>query len=285
MPDDQNRPLLEQFAVPIFCSLLGGPFASAGAKEMINGSITQGAVGLFIGIGIGIGGLTFYKWKDHLNRANFRWIVRTAERGWPLALGFAFLYVIGFFQAPAQHPGSSQPPTASANEIADAVVQKLAKTNPSIPPTTPAAVPPYVNPIHTAETKWNMSSGIRSGIIHRNLPADCQITITRLPVTYAEDLAADLKSILDVIGWKYEERLATTTVDKEIAIRILEGNGLPQACATALASRLQNDGRTRTNGSYNTAVRGLTEPEAPDFLKHCTSACIEVTIGNEDTLR
>jgi hypothetical protein len=142
-----------------------------------------------------------------------------------------------------------------------------------------------VNPIHSAASKWGISSGIRSSIILGNLPADCRVTITRLPVTYAEDLAADLKSALDVIGWKYDEHLATTTVDKEIVVRVLDGNAQSTECAVALASRLQNDGHTRTNGSYNTTTWHLVVSEAPDFLKHCTSACIEVTIGNEDTSR
>jgi hypothetical protein len=274
-----------ELVVLAFCSLLASPFCSAGAKLMLDGEYMRGIVGFAIGVPIGVVGITFHWWKDRISGQSYGWLLRTADRGWPLALGFAFLYVTGFFQSPASHPDSSSRPALSANEIADIVVQRLPKATVANNPAPPVAVPPYVNPIHTATSKWGLSSGLRSAIIHSNLPADCRITITRLPVTYAEDLAADLKSALDVVGWKYDEHLATTTVDKEVSIRALDGQGPTRECAMALTSRLQNDGRTRTGGSYNNGIRWLIESEAPDFLKHCASACIEVTIGNEDTSR
>jgi hypothetical protein len=249
---------------------------------MLDGEYLRGIIGFAIGAPIGIIGITFHWWKDRIGGRKYGWLIRTADRGWPLALGVAFLYVTGFFQAPLQH--SVSPSTLSANEIADAVAQRFPKI--STPAPTAVQIPPYVNPIHTAAAKWGISSGIRASIIRGGLPPNCHVIITRLPVTYSEDLAADLKSALDVIGWKYDEHLATTTVNKEISIYGLDGSTVPaHDCATILSGRLQNDGRTRTGGSYNVGTGWLLGSEASESLKQCAAPCIEVTIGNEDTSR
>ena len=147
----------------------------------------------------------------------------------------------------------------------------------------PAAIPPpYVNPVHDDAVKWKIAAGIRTSISRNSLSANCHITIVRLPVTYPEDYAADFKEILDVIGWKYDERFATSTIEKGISLRVLNSSPQSKDCATAMGARVQNDGHSRLGGSVQARVQHLTPDEAPDYLKNCPAGCFEVDFGNDD---
>jgi hypothetical protein len=269
--------------VKAVCLLLASAFAGTGAKVMFDGDYVRGGIGIAVGVFFALAGLTFGWWKDRFSQHSHQLFLQIADRGLPLVLGLVLLFVMGVLLPRHQSPASAgNIPTA--DEIANAVAQKLPKAA-AIPPAPARPTEPYVNPIHSAASKWSFVAGIRAGIMRGSWPADCRIMITRLPVTYSEDLAEDFKQALDVLAWKYEERLATTTVDKEISIRALNGPGPSRECAQTLMSRLHSDAKTRSGSTYQVGLRWLQDKEAPDFLKQCSAACVEVTIGNEDTER
>jgi hypothetical protein len=263
------------------CLLLASAFAGTGAKVMFDGDYVRGGIGVAVGLFFAIAGLTFSRWKDRVSQQSYRLFLQIADRGLPLVLGLFLLYVMGvLLPRPQPAVGGTNVPTA--DEIANAVVQKLPKTPAAMPSPPSRPSEPYINPIHTAASKWSIALGIRASIIHGNVPADCKITITRLQVPYSEDLAADLKLVLDTIGWKYDETFASTAVEKELSIRALDGPGPIRDCAEAFKNRLQNDGRTKSGGTYNVGFQWLVTKELPEYLKDCKTPCIEVTIGNED---
>jgi hypothetical protein len=158
----------------------------------------------------------------------------------------------------------------------------------------PASLPnanalPFVSPIHEKSQKWDFASGIRSSIIRSGLSADCHVTIVRLQVPFAEDSAADFKEILNVIGWKFDEKFAASTIDRDITVRAIydaqpgaaSKPGPSRACAEALSARLRNVAKRRSGSTINAPERWLSEAEAPEYLKGCLWGCVEVDFGNE----
>src|ERR1700730_3467 len=179
-------------------------------------------------------------------------------------------------------------PAPSADEISDAVVRKLPKGGTIVSAPSGAATiatSPYVNPLHEKTTKWQIVQGLRMEILRNNVNAGCKIIVVRYPEAYSEDYAADFKEILDVIGWKYDERFADRTLEKGLSVRMIGAPGPSMECGTALALRLHNDMRTRSGSSPNIGPMPLLETEAPDYLRNCPTGCVEVDFGNEDTTR
>jgi hypothetical protein len=143
-----------------------------------------------------------------------------------------------------------------------------------------SSAPPYVKPLH------DMAN--RLSILRGSLDADCKITIIRLPELYAEDYAADFKEILDVVGWKYDERLSTAAVKKGISIRALDTPPASKVCAETINQVTGNWERARNGDALalrGTRLQWLAENEAPDYLKDCPSGCVEVDFGNVDAAR
>jgi hypothetical protein len=135
---------------------------------------------------------------------------------------------------------------------------------------------------------WQIVRGLRLSILRGSLDADCKITIIRLPELYAEDYAADFKEILDVVGWKYDERLSTAAVKKGISIRALDTPPASKVCAETINQVTGNWGRARNGDALalrGTRLQWLAENEAPDYLKDCPSGCVEVDFGNVDAAR
>jgi hypothetical protein len=145
----------------------------------------------------------------------------------------------------------------------------------------PPPRPPFVSPLHEPHQKWDFAAGIRSSIQQSGLTPQCQITIVRLQVPFAEDYANDFKEILTVIGWKFDEQFATRSVDKDVSVRAIDKPGPSKDCANAISNRLRNIAKRRSGSTINAPERWLTEAEAPEYLKQCSSACIEVQFGNE----
>jgi len=144
----------------------------------------------------------------------------------------------------------------------------------------------YVNHLHSERAKWQFANHL---VLSYPPVTDCSVTITRLEQKYAEDYAADFKSILELIKWKYTERFADKTIPDGVAFRAISTPGLPyiksQQCANLLNLSYQNSA-LRPNGQSvdsDSHLFNYQESEAPDYLTKCTSACVEVTFGNEDT--
>ncbi len=146
--------------------------------------------------------------------------------------------------------------------------------------TPPAA---FVNPLHEDAVKWRIAEGIRSATIGGALSEHCHATIVSLQDQYAQDYAADFRKILDVINWKYNERFATSPVDRGITVRGVAGEIQSMACAITLANQLRTYGHTRTGSSLGNVLRWISTSDVPDYLKDCPQGlCIEVDFGNDD---
>jgi hypothetical protein len=147
--------------------------------------------------------------------------------------------------------------------------------------------PPYVNALRSDSAKWNIVHGARLMIKNNPKLQSCHALIFRLQEPYAEELATDLKSILDTIGWTYEERFASSTIGKEITVRPIDQqpSRLPMTdgfqCGYALWAKMSDDSIKAKNGKTPGALRQYYLDDAPEFLKQCGQQCFEIEVGNE----
>jgi hypothetical protein len=183
-------------------------------------------------------------------------------------------------------PKATQIAVPSVAEIADAVVSRLPKQQAASPSQKSPPPESFANPLRSKIVKWQIVAGLRSLISTGALNADCKVMIIRLQEPYAEDYADDLKQILNVLGWKYDERFATSTIPKEMTVKADNSPGPSKDCGTALGQRIQNDASSR-NGSSLSPHQWMTDEEAQSYRKRqdCTSGCVEVDFGNEDPTR
>jgi hypothetical protein len=240
----------------------------------------------------------------HWPRINPNWV-------YPGLLAFLLAIIFSPFVEGQRWPSlpiafSSGP---TANEIADAVIQKLPKTvqnppsaeeiNRAIAPLRAELAtitaerntlkdqlaaapkpPPYVNPLHNALTKWAFVSTISHQFTHGGLSPECRVTIVQTPVAYAEDMAADFKEIMDAVRWEYEPRIATAPVDKEITVKAVVNDAKSKDCADIIASAIRGHTRDKNGNAYgDDPHRWVRVEDAPDHLKNCPFGCIEVDFG------
>jgi hypothetical protein len=295
-----------------------GWFAGGLAFESVHAYAEQNSVTAALGYGIGAVVVAIADYKLKVILAGAPRLTRTlnavASTAWIwVAVAMVSLIVIALSPYIEQQRipfAAWLPKIPSATEISDDVISKLPKQAPvsvpsaedvanavarrfpnlaaaqspaSAPPTAQKPDIPYVNPLHEELTKWRIAASIRTQVLRSDLSADCKITVVRLPVTFAEDYAADFKEIINVAGWKYDEHFATGTIDKGISIRAISSDAPSKRCAQALSMGLRINGRTQTTGNtLRVPEHWLTEAEAPDYLKQCASGCVEVDFGNDD---
>ncbi len=83
------------FGVFIVCELFAVPLCLAGWEAIVGGEhLFRGIVALAFGVPIGLIGAGFHWWKDKLPSAR-DWLLRQADRWWPVAAFLAFAYVAG----------------------------------------------------------------------------------------------------------------------------------------------------------------------------------------------
>jgi hypothetical protein len=149
-------------------------------------------------------------------------------------------------------------------------------------PTANVSNAAFINPLHQEVVKWKIAEGIRAATLAGNLSAHCHATIIRIQQSYAEDYAADLKKIMNVVGWGYDERFPGNPVDKGLTVRGVVNDIQSRACAVTLINQFKTNARTRTGTAFDAPQRWLNVSEAPDYLKGCDGGCIEVDFGNDD---
>jgi hypothetical protein len=212
-----------------------------------------------------------------------------------LVLAYTGIFGFAFYTEPAKHPAIALTP----DELARAMRRELPDLfRPPAPASGPVAAaassPPFVSPFHDNLTKWNIVEGVRSQMLRNGLSPECHVIIVRLQETYPEDFSMEFMRLLDVIGWKYEERFATKTVPKDVTVVTIDYRQTPELrsqpapgmeCAQALSGRFQNAAHTRRGNQFNNVLRWVSYDEAPDYLKQCGRQCFEVDFGKEDTSR
>jgi hypothetical protein len=137
----------------------------------------------------------------------------------------------------------------------------------------------YVNQLHDELEKWHVVSRIRESIVSGSLSPLCQVVINRLQEPCPEELAKEVKEILENIGWTYEERFADSTVEKEVTIRGLQ-HGPGHDCAAAFSTVVRDTTKTK-NGNQFGGVSGYSD-ETPTYLKQCAANCFSIDVGNKE---
>jgi len=284
---------IQDVIVLIFCSLIAVPFADAGAEQFLHGDTWKGFVGFAVAIPTGLAGLTFHWWKSSINRRVYRWVHLTADRCWPIALCFVFLYVIGIIPHPTTVSSASPPSDAAVSAVVEPLRKQVTELQSQLTTITQernklgeqlSSLPKpsvYVNPLHDELIKWRVVSAIRTTIKRGGISPSCHVVINRLQENYPEDLAKDVKEILDNIGWPYEERFADSTVEREVSIRGFQ-HGLGHDCADFFSSVVRSTTKTKNGNQFGAPTGWDTDESAPAYLRQCGSSCFGIDVGNEE---
>lgn len=141
-------------------------------------------------------------------------------------------------------------------------------------------VTPFVNPLHSDAMKWKITQVLSRSVGGSN-GSKCKVTINRYQLPYAEDYSADLKAILYVMGFQYDETFASGTLPHELTIRYVQG-GQNNNCAAYLINSLRQATEKDGNGIFLNGT-DIPEQNAPEYLKNCPAnqGCVEIGIGNE----
>jgi hypothetical protein len=172
--------------------------------------------------------------------------------------------------------------TDQVQRLSDALAQRTAERDKLTQQLSSLPKPlPYLNPLHDELVKWRIVSWIRGSIKTGALSPSCHVVINRLQETYSEDLAKEVKEILDSIGWIYEERFADSTVEKEVTIRGLE-HGLGHDCAGALSNQVRGLTKTKNGNQFGAVSQWDSDESAPTYLRQCGPNCFVIDVGNEE---
>jgi hypothetical protein len=209
------------------------------------------------------------EWLDFRGRWYFSSFIGFLLVSWIGVIGYAYL----------NYHSAEKPHVLSADEIAAAIVRFLPKSPTPANATTiasPAAVEPR-NPLATDNAKWQAVSRIYHMLDAQNI-GRCKVVIVRYQLPYAENFADDLKAILIVAKWDFEERFASTQVPKGLSIRTVDKAPVT-ACAQAFA-RAITSGATIRGGTWGMNVNWIDPTKGSPYLRDCPD-CVEVDIGNE----
>jgi hypothetical protein len=146
---------------------------------------------------------------------------------------------------------------------------------------TPAAQPidPRKNPLDDAAAKWGLAAGLHT-INDQQHTLRFKILIVRYQVPYAEHLANDLKEVLKVMDWDYEESFATTQIEPGLSIVLLQGH-MPQGRLESLLTTAFNNAATWHDRQWNVPmVNTPMTSEQTERMKNC-GECVQLNIGND----
>lgn len=101
------------FAVASVCSLVAFPLCDAGWHAIVveHDAMTRGAIGLAVGLPVGLLGLSFHWWKNFVPSVR-DWVLPEAKRWWPAAIALCVVYVAGpeiYRRAAAPSPAVTAP--------------------------------------------------------------------------------------------------------------------------------------------------------------------------------
>jgi hypothetical protein len=274
---------VDDLVVFLVCEGIGVPFTIAGGEAAVHEDWKATVIGFGVGIPMMAIGFTFPFWKNYVWARLREYIVRLAFLGIPVILLLAIVYELG----PYLFVGNVKGAASSADEIAAAVVRAMPKTPATAPEPTDSAPSPYVNPVHSAVAKWQLTEGLRTAILKGNVRSDCKVVLVPLPVQYAQDYAADFEEILYVAGISVEKHLATTPVDKGISLIAAQSPAVVTTdndCAFFIDRAISNWSTRRDGGGglSGTHMRRLPVSEAPESIRNCPANCVQINFGNND---
>jgi hypothetical protein len=113
--------------VLVCCALIAVPFAEAGSWLLWHdGETLKGLLAFAVAIPIGVGGVTFHWWKKGVSQGARTWVLSTADRWWPIALCFSFLYLIGIFPHPTTPESLSSPSKEVIRAVSEPLLSQIA---------------------------------------------------------------------------------------------------------------------------------------------------------------
>jgi hypothetical protein len=149
------------------------------------------------------------------------------------------------------------------------------------PPAAPAPLEPTsLNPLQGVSAKWVLSQNLSKSPFKSN----CNLVVVRYPSVYADRLAENLKEVLDAVGWKYREMLASSPLPRALSLRSLE-NGPSRPCANVLFEKFNGSGlrysSPEVSGNLPVSLNWIPENAIPQYIKDCPEPCVEIGVGNE----
>jgi hypothetical protein len=248
--------------------------------EWLSLRFVEGApIGVCVATGVfAVAVLAVLQTKDWLDFKG-RWYFTISLTG--LLAAWIAVSAYGFLAYPPQDKIIPTFPTA--DEIGAAIVRNLPKPPVSQPAgsATPAAqVDKRKNPLNDATAKWLLTANLHDlASPHFNLPK-CKILIVRYQLPYAEDFSDDLKTVLKVMDWPFEESFASAQLPRGLSVAGLD-QGESFRCAHAISEQALRNAASWRGGTWSIPETfiPMNSPEA-DTLKKCGD-CILVNIGND----
>ena len=140
-------------------------------------------------------------------------------------------------------------------------------------PTVPAKpVDRRKNPLNDNAAKWGVVSRLHNSLTHSNVTR-CPISIMRYQLPYAETFADDLKAILTVLDWPFQEHFASVQEPRGLTVKSSDRNKVSRRCGDEIHSALRNSATWR-GGTWNVGKAYFPRD------KDCVD-CIEIDIGND----
>jgi hypothetical protein len=105
----------------------------------------------------------------------------------------------------------------------------------------------------------------------------------RLQEPYSEDYAEDIKSILGMVRWTFDESFATTTIQKGVTFRPIGSDAQSAACVKLLNTVFNQYALNSKRQPIGGGIRSIDYDiaKAPSAVKQCHSSCVEIDIGND----
>jgi hypothetical protein len=300
MSDDRRESPSDKAVLGV-CELLGLVFALPFGDDLFRGTpITAVPFAHYVYLGIGvlwaaIGPL----WPTMRRRFPHSIFVSTLGRAaldartWIFVLLIAFVYLtipappsaVEIATAVARALSNSTSASSAADEQSrqlreaqsqrDQAIQERNSANQRLA-ALGAATP---NPLHSDGIKWKLTSGLAFVIHDKEIIKKCKIIINKEQTPYSETYAQDLKDILNVLNWQFDEMVSDSPLPRGLSITAV--NQQPaQECAQMFSQRLSSD--LKWHGApLAVQVRWAMPNNIPSHLFTCGGGCVEIEIGND----
>jgi hypothetical protein len=134
------------------------------------------------------------------------------------------------------------------------------------------------NPLHSDAVKWKLTSDL-AYVSHDGGIKKCKIIINKDSTQYSETYTQDLKDILNVVNWQFDEMVSDYPLPRGMSITAVNQE-LAQGCAQMFSQRLSSD--VKWHGApLAVQVRWAMSNNIPSHLFSCGGGCIEIGIGDD----
>ena len=136
---------------------------------------------------------------------------------------------------------------------------------------------PAPSTLHDDATKWKIAKNLHALAMteHGPIRGTCEVVVVRYQLPYAEKMFLELRDVFDVIGWRYHEDFATSTLPNGLSLKAVQGD-ISSNCMSLFKEQLSaNTTRVTPSSSF------VENPRDDEHMKKCSGPCFEIDIGNE----